>query len=94
MVRTSEKRTKKDFDTLAEKIEEIWNLVVRGIELQAEDSEKNGGEGEGKHKEKDESTRPQESEKDPEAKRLHAVFLYPMVAARESGIVIPTVSDA
>jgi hypothetical protein len=91
MVRTSDKRTKKDFDTLAEKIEVIWNQVVRGIEPQPEKSAK-GGDGQNKEKEKKKG-QPEETEKDREAKRLHAVFLYPMVAARESGIVIPTVSE-
>lgn len=90
MVRTSDKRTKQDFDTLAEKIESIWNQVVRGIESQSEGSAKTG---EGDHKEKDKKKgQPEETERDREAKRLHAVFLYPMVAARESGFVIPAVS--
>ena len=91
MVRTSEKRVKKDFDALAEKIEAIWNLVVRGIEPQPEESAENTDGGD---KEKDKKKgQPEESEKEREAKRLHAVFLYPMVAARESGIMIPTVSE-
>ena len=86
MVRTSEKRLKKDFDTLAEKIEGAWNMVVRGIEPLPETAD-------GGSKEKDKKKgQPEESEKEREAMRLHAVFLYPMVAARESGIVIPTVS--
>jgi phenylpyruvate tautomerase PptA (4-oxalocrotonate tautomerase family) len=91
MVRTSEKRAKKDFDTLAEKIEGVWNLVVRGIEHQPEESAKSG-EGDNKEKEKKKGQL-EETEKEREAKRLHAVFLYPMVAARESGVVIPTVSE-
>jgi phenylpyruvate tautomerase PptA (4-oxalocrotonate tautomerase family) len=90
MVRTSEKRAKKDFDTLAEKIEGIWNLVVRGIEPQPENAAEHGdreGKKQGKKK-----GQPEETEKEREAKRLHAVFLYPMVAARECGVVVPTVS--
>jgi phenylpyruvate tautomerase PptA (4-oxalocrotonate tautomerase family) len=91
MVRTSDKRTKNDFDTLAEKIEDIWNQVVRRIEPHLEEDAK-GGEGSKKEKNKKKG-QPEETEKGREAKRLHAIFLYPMVAARESGIVIPTVSQ-
>ena len=81
MVRTSESRTKKDFDNVAEKIEQIWDEVVRGIEPEKEK------EDDDKNKKKNEET-----ETEREAKKLRAVFLYPMVAARENGIVIPTVS--
>ena len=83
MVRTSESRTKKDFDNIAEKIEQIWDEVVRGIDPENEKEK----EGDDKNKKKNE-----ESESEREAKKLRAVFLYPMVAARENGVVIPTVS--
>ena len=54
MVRTSEKRTKHDFDTHIEKLESIWNLVVRGIELPAEKTAENtNGEDRDKEKGKD-----------------------------------------
>lgn len=80
MVRTAESRTKKDFDSLSEKIEGIWNSVVRGLGDEAEDKDGN-------------KKKVDETDKEKEAKRLHAVFLYQMVAARESGITIPTVSE-
>lgn len=94
MVRTSEKRVKEDFDTHAEKIEGIWNLVVRGIEPQAQaQTQKTTEHGDGRGKEHDKKRGElDETEKGREAKRLHAVFLYPVSAARERGVVIPMVS--
>ena len=83
MVRISEKRKKADFDKLAKGIEDAWNVVVRGLGPDGGKVDADGDKKEGKV---------DETEKEREAKRLHAAFLYPMVAARERGVVIPTVS--
>jgi hypothetical protein len=84
MVRTLDKWAKEDFDTLAEEIEGIRDLVVRGIEAQTQKATEHG-DGRGKERGKKEGE-PEGTEKEREAKRLHAVFSYPMLAARERGL--------
>ena len=77
MVRTSGSRSKADFDKLAERIEEAWHDALKGA---VQDEGKNKGRRPG---EVDETAR------DAEATRLLMVVFYPMLAAREAGMVIP-----
>jgi len=81
MVRTSEQRTKKDFDALAEKVESAWYDVVIG-ELQKEGKE----EGKETWKRAGEN---EQTETDRNAKKLLFVVFHPMIAALENGVVIP-----
>ena len=76
-VRTSRGRSKADFDSLAEKIEEAWNTAIYG-EKQTEG--KNAGK---RPKEVDETDR------EAAARKLLAVVFIPMVTVRENGIAIP-----
>ena len=85
MVRTSEQRTKKDFDALAEKVESAWYDVVIG-ELQKEGKE----EGKETWKRAGEN---EQTETDRNAKKLLFVVFHPMIAALENGVVIPGVSS-
>jgi len=77
MVRTSEKRTKKDFDELALKVESAWYDVVIG-EVETEGSNK------GKRKNVNE-----QSDKTRDAVKLLFVVFHPMIAALENGVTIP-----
>ena len=84
MVRTSEKRQKADFDKLALGIENVWNMIVRVMDENGGKMDRDGEKKDGKIS---------ETENEREAKKLHAVFLYPMVAARESGFQIPNAGE-
>jgi len=87
MVRQGPSRTKADFDRLAQRIEDSWYEVVNGPA-----SDKNGG---GRVSVNGEAAdRAKEKEKaDRNAKKLHFVAMYPMLAARENGTTIPGVSS-
>jgi len=80
IVRTSEMRTKKHFDELAEKIESAWFDVVTG-EVQQE--------GKDKGKRIPQEGGGDETETNHEAKKLLFVVFTPMISARENGVVIP-----
>jgi Putative oxalocrotonate tautomerase enzyme len=76
-VRTSSSRTKADFDSLAEKIEDAWKAAVYGPLIE-----------EGKEKGKREKE-VDESERSRLARKLLVVAFVPMVAVREGGLAIP-----
>jgi len=78
MVRTSEKRTKEHFDQLATKVEEAWYEVVNGNRKGEKGEATTNGE-----------TNREQSESERVAKELRFVVFYPMITAREVGIVIP-----
>lgn len=76
MLRTGPQRSKADFDRVADLIEKAWYEVVDGDKKEVNGGGKNGEVGVEREKEK----------------KLMFVTIYPMLAAREAGTVIPLVS--
>ena len=87
MLRTSDKRTKADFDAVAEQIEKAWYEVVSGEVVEDEEKDTEGKKG----KETKNGDGGEHSERLTEARRLLFVAFYRMIAARELGTVIRTV---
>jgi len=83
-VRTSAKRSRADFDALAEKIETAWYDELKGGPVDDDEKSKNKGKRPGEV---------DESEREAEAKRLLMITFYPMIAAREAGMTIPEAGD-